>query len=125
MKKILIIEDETLIALSLKKLLTKRGHNVITIESGLEAINLLKRDSFDRVICDLILPDISGFDIIEEARTHLGEDKIKLDFVIMTAYNSSQVLEKAREYGCEILSKPFEDLSLALSIIEGARFERI
>ena len=120
MKKILIIEDETLIALSLKKLLNKRGHQVRTIESGLEAIELLKTDSFDRVICDLMLQDISGFDVIEETRAYLGEEKIKLDFVIMTAYNSTQVLEKAREYGCDILSKPFEDLNLALSIIEGA-----
>ena len=119
MKKILIIEDETLIALSLKKLLTRRGHLVTTIESGLEAIRLIKGEHYDRVICDLMLQDISGFDIIEESRTYLGESKIRLDFVIMTAYNSSQVLEKAREYGCKILSKPFEDLNQALSVIEG------
>lgn len=119
MKKILIIEDETLIALSLKKLLSKRGHEVLTVESGHEAIGLLKTVHFDRVICDLMLQDISGFDIIEESRTYLGDDKIRLDFVIMTAYNSSQVLERAREYGCKILSKPFEDLNKALSVIEG------
>ena len=94
MKKILIIEDETLIALSLKKLLSKRGHEVLTVESGHEAIGLLKTVHFDRVICDLMLQDISGFDI-------------------------SQVLERAREYGCKILSKPFEDLNKALSVIEG------
>lgn len=119
MKKILIIEDETLIALSLKKMLSKKGHMVTTVESGHEAIKLLKSEEFDRVICDLMLQDISGFDIIEESRTYLGNDKIRLDFVIMTAYNSSQVLERAREYGCKILGKPFEDLAKALSIIEG------
>jgi len=119
MKKILIIEDETLIAMSLKKLLTKRGHEVTAVESGTEAISLIRQHNFDRVICDLMLQDISGFDIIEESRAFLGENKIKLDFVIMTAYNSSQVLERAREYGCKILGKPFEDLMAALKVIEG------
>ena len=40
-------------------------------------------------------------------------------FIIMTAYNSPQVLEKAREYKCEILNKPFEDLRAAMKKIEG------
>jgi CheY-like chemotaxis protein len=115
----LIIEDEALIALSLKKLLERRGHIVQTTESGQEAIGLIQTNSYDRIICDLMLQDISGFDVIEESKQLFSADEISRRFVIMTAYNSSQVMEKAKEYNCLILNKPFNDLKEALSIIQG------
>ncbi|MBY0516224.1 MAG: response regulator [Bacteriovoracaceae bacterium] len=120
MKSILIIEDEVLIAQSLKKLLEKRGHKVQTTESGIEAIKYISETNFDRIVCDLMLQDISGFDVLEESRKKYSQDQIGKIFIIMTAYNSPQVLEKASEYECEILNKPFEDLKLAMDKIEGS-----
>lgn len=119
MKKILIIEDEFLIAQSLRKILEKKGHQVIVTESGTEAIRLIAENNYDRIVCDLMLQDISGFDVLEESRRRYSTDDMGKIFIIMTAYNSPQVLEKAREYKCEILNKPFEDLRTAMSRIEG------
>ncbi len=119
MKKILIVEDEILIAQSLRKLLEKRGHLVQTTESGHEAIGLIAQEEFDRIVCDLMLQDISGFDVLEESRKYFSAELIGKKFIIMTAYNSPQVLEKAREYQCEILNKPFEDLHQAMAKIAG------
>lgn len=119
MKRILIVEDEVLIAQSLKKLLQKKGHEVETTESGHEAILRIAKQHYDRIVCDLMLQDISGFDVLEEARKHFSPQELGTKFIIMTAYNSPQVLEKAREYHCEILNKPFDDLKGALARIEG------
>lgn len=119
MKKILIIEDEVLIAQSLRKILEKKGHQVVVTESGHEAIGLIAQNDYDRIVCDLMLQDISGFDVLEESRRRYSVDEMGKIFIIMTAYNSPQVLEKAREYKCEILNKPFEDLRTAMSRIEG------
>lgn len=119
MKKILIVEDEVLIAQSLRKLLEKRGHQVQTTESGHEAISLIAQGDYDRIVCDLMLQDISGFDVLEESRKRYQPDEMGKKFIIMTAYNSPQVLEKARQYHCEILNKPFDDLRLAMTKIEG------
>ncbi len=119
MKNILIVEDEVLIAQSLRKLLEKRGHIVQTTESGHEAINLIAHSDFDRIVCDLMLQDISGFDVLEESKRRYSSHEMGKKFIIMTAYSSPQVLEKAREYHCEILNKPFEDLRQALVKIEG------
>ncbi len=119
MKTILIIEDEVLIAQSLKKLLQRAGHRVDTTESGQEAIRLLQSQAYDRVVCDLMLQDISGFDVLEESRRQLSPDEFRQKFIIMTAYNSPQVLEKARDYQCLILNKPFDDLRSAISKITG------
>ena len=119
MKRILIIEDEVLIAQSLKKMLEKKGHQVETTESGHEAILRIAKQDYDRIVCDLMLQDISGFDVLEESRKRFTPQEMGEKFIIMTAYNSPQVLEKAREYHCEILNKPFDDLKGALTKIEG------
>ena len=115
--KILVIEDEILIQQSLKILLEKKGAIVSCASKGLEAIELIKNNDFDRIICDLMLQDITGFDIIEESKSKYNSDDIKKMFVIITAYSSDQVLSKASEYGCRVLNKPFEDMGNALNIM--------
>ena len=112
---ILIIEDELLIQKSLKKLLEKRGATVKTFASGREAIKDILKNNYDRIVCDLMLKDITGFDIIEESKKKYQLKEIAQIFVIMTAYNSPQVLAKAKDYHCTILNKPFENLEFALN----------
>lgn len=63
-----------------------------------------------------MLQDISGFDVIEEAKRKYSPEQISELFIIITAYSSPQVLEKAALYKCQILSKPFEDLNQAIRI---------
>jgi len=115
--KILIIEDEILIQQSLKKLLVKRGIEVDVSSDGKNAISLIYQNKYDRIICDLMLHDITGFDIIEESKKIYTVDDIKKIFIIMTAYSSQQVLEKAKQYGCKILNKPFVNLQEALKVM--------
>jgi len=124
LKKILLIEDEPLIQKSLKKLLEKKGVEVTVESRGRDAINLILNQSFDRIICDLMLQDISGFDVIEEAKKRYTTNDISKLFIIITAYSSPHVIEKATQYGCMLLSKPFENLEEALSIFmsEGVSF---
>ena len=108
--KILIIEDEILILKSLTKLLEKQGINVTATPSGRKAIDLIKANTYDRVITDLMLQDISGFDILEEAKQFFSNTEIESQFIIITAYSSPQVLTKAEEYGCRVINKPFTDI---------------
>lgn len=112
--KILIIEDEILIQQSLKKLLEKKGATVSTESRGSEALQMIKSQNFDRIICDLMLQDITGFDIIEESKSIYTGKEISNKFIIITAYSSEQVLTKAREYGCIVLNKPFANMKAAL-----------
>ena len=89
----------------------------MTIESrGRDAIGLILNHDFDRIICDLMLQDISGFDVIEEAKGRYTVADISKLFIIITAYSSPHVIEKATQYGCLLLSKPFEDMDQALNI---------
>ena len=116
MKRILLIEDEPLIQKSLKKLLEKKGASVTVESRGRDAIGLIQNLEFDRIICDLMLQDISGFDVIEEAKARYTMAEISTLFIIITAYSSPHVIEKASQYGCMLLSKPFENIDEALNI---------
>lgn len=117
MNKILIIEDEILIQQSLKKLFERKGLQVDVSASGKLAIDLILNNHYDRIICDLMLQDISGFDVIEESKKRFSTEEISTKFVIMTAYNSPQVLSRANSYQCRLLNKPFDDLEQALKIM--------
>ena len=112
----MLIEDEPLIQKSLKKLLEKKGASVTVESRGRDAIGLIQNLEFDRIICDLMLQDISGFDVIEEAKARYTMAEISTLFIIITAYSSPHVIEKASQYGCMLLSKPFENIDEALNI---------
>lgn len=117
MKKIFIIEDEILIQQSLKKLFERRGFSVDVSASGKTAIDMILAQDYDRIICDLMLQDISGFDVIEESKRRYRPEEISQKFVIMTAYNSPQVLSRANAYQCRLLNKPFDDLEAAMRLM--------
>lgn len=112
--KILVVEDEILIQKSLQVLLKKKGAEVDVCSSGKDAIRMILGNDYDRVVCDLMLQDITGFDVIEEAKGKYSPSEISELFVIITAYSSSQVLEKASTYQCSVLNKPFLDMEQAL-----------
>lgn len=122
--KILIVEDEILIQKSLKRMLEKRGVTVMCTASGREAIDYISKEKFDRIICDLMLQDISGFDILEESKRFYTPSEISTIFVIITAYSSSQVLLTAQKYGCTILSKPFDNLDKVIEIFIGDHHDK-
>ena len=108
--KLMIIEDEILIQKSIKKLLEKKGATVDAFAIGRLALESIFNYEYDCIICDLMLKDITGFDIIEEAKKKFTNEEIKKKFVIITAYSSPQILEKAEKYGCRIVLKPFTNL---------------
>lgn len=109
--KFLIIEDEVLIQKSLKRLLERKGCEVSATGSGTEGIELIKQNEYDKIICDLMLNDITGFDILESIKTKYTIEDISNKFIIITAYSSESVLEKAKSYNCRVISKPFDNIS--------------
>src|SRR5690606_20732083 len=113
------IEDEFLIQQSLKKLISRRGFDVTTTSLGQEGINLILNNDYNKIICDLMLQDISGFDIIEESKKKYDRDEISKLFVIITAYSSPQVLAQAESYKCKVLNKPFSNINNAIDTMLG------
>ncbi|MBT4937466.1 response regulator [Candidatus Peregrinibacteria bacterium] len=114
MLKVLIIEDELLIQKSLKILLERKSAQVVTASSGKTAIDIIHREHFDRIICDLMLQDITGFDVFEESKKVYTKEELMKKFIFITAYSSQQVSEQINNYGCRLFTKPFDDINLVV-----------
>ncbi|MBT6325289.1 MAG: response regulator [Bdellovibrionales bacterium] len=115
--KILVVEDEILIQKSIIMLLKKRGVDADGSSSGKEAIDLIINNNFDRILCDLMLKDITGFEIIEESKKKYTTKEIQNKFIIMTAYSSDNILEQASRYGCYIIKKPFNNINQVINYL--------
>lgn len=90
-------------------MLELHGHEVDATVSGAQALDLLRMQKYDRVICDLMLKDITGFEILEECKALFSPEIIREMFIIITAYSSDQILNLATQYGCNLIKKPFVD----------------
>jgi DNA-binding response OmpR family regulator len=76
--KILLVEDDYDIALALTRLLTSRGYAVQTANSVASALEAVDKKVFDILICDLGLPDGTGFQLIESVRKKFATPAIAL-----------------------------------------------
>jgi DNA-binding NtrC family response regulator len=97
LKKILIIDDDTYILKSFSSVLTKRGFQVETAETGKQALEKLKQDSFDLALIDVCLPDMKGTDLLEKAKKEL-EKTVK---IMLTGNPSVETSEKATFEGAD------------------------
>lgn len=107
--KILVVDDKREIAEVLSKFLSKEGHDVKSVDSGNKAIKLLKSKDFDLLLCDLVMPGISGSDVIKtldtlEKRPKVGlvtgwseeikakrKEDLKVDFIVRKPFDFSEL----------------------------------
>ena len=96
-KKILIIEDDKLLANLLTKKLEKEGYEVSVSPQGDKGLTEAKKIKPDLILLDIIMPAMDGFEVMEELKK--DEDLIKIPVIIIS--NSGQPVEisKARELG--------------------------
>jgi len=115
-RKILLVEDETVVRDALRDWLTEDGFVVDVAKDGEEALKKIKEEEFGAIVFDLRLPGIDGLQVFEEAKELKPETK----GVIITAYPSKETLEKAKSLGLlDYLTKPFKVEELE-RIISGA-----
>lgn len=111
---ILIIEDDKLTLNLLQYCIEKLGHKAYLAEDGEEAIKLIADGNFDLLICDIMMPGISGLSLVSVLRTvHL----CTLPIIMMSALNNKPLLDAAFEAGAnDFIAKPFsmEELSAKL-----------
>lgn len=105
--RILVIDDEPLLGQTLR-LAFEGLHDVVVATSGREGLEVLERDtSFDLVLCDLTMPDVSGMRVYERAATL--DARLERRFVMMTggAFTPAAREFLARHSGAR-LEKPFD-----------------
>ncbi|MDO8142541.1 MAG: sigma-54 dependent transcriptional regulator, partial [Candidatus Brocadiales bacterium] len=111
--KILIVDDEKLMRVSLEDKLTKEGYAVTALSNAVEGIKLLQSTNLDAVITDLRLPKMDGMDFLREIKKASPDTVV----VIMTAYGSIENAVMAMKEGAyDYVTKPFslEELTIKL-----------
>ena len=111
--KILIIEDEAKVASFLKKGLQHAGYESDVAADGEEGYEKIVRNSYDLILLDLMLPKMSGFELIPSIRKH----KPSIPIIAVTAKSSVQDRVRGLNIGCDdYLTKPFSFAELLARI---------
>src|SRR5437867_1360386 len=115
-RRILIIDDERPILLTLEALLTRRGYEVETAATASVGLRLLKSKTPFLVLLDLQLPDAEGLQTLDQIKTDFPETQV----VILTAHDSlNNAIESIKRGAYHFISKPYVPEEL-ISLVEKA-----
>ena len=126
-KKILVIDDEQLIAKSLQKLLTYKGYEVSLIQDSSLALPKVKEIDFDLIISDVRMPGMDGIEMIMQIRSYLKESQKKIiPEIIMTGYADLDRYEKAKELNVSAyIYKPFDNVEFLDAVKNALEKEKV
>ncbi|MBU5294586.1 sigma-54 dependent transcriptional regulator [Anaerosalibacter bizertensis] len=102
MTKILLVDDEISFLNIYKKILKKNGYEVVTANNGLEALDIFKKQSFNLIISDMVMPKMDGLQLLKEVNKQSN-----IPMIILTGKGSIELAVKAIKEGAyTFLSKP-------------------
>ncbi len=105
-KNILVMDNEEDMLSSIRTILKKEGYKVSCFDTGKKALNALKTKKFDLLVLDIMMPDLSGWDVFGRARKI--NDKQKVIFVSVLEISPERKRE-LENYGlAEYITKPFD-----------------
>ena len=108
---ILVVDDNPANRDVLERRLTREGHAVVTAHDGAQALKLIGENDFDLVLLDLIMPEISGFDVL--ARLKSDGSTRHIPVIVISALDELDSIVRCIEAGAEdYLSKPFDPILL-------------
>jgi len=112
--KILVCEDEEILLTSLTFRLKKQGFEIILAKDGKEALEKIKTESPDLIVADIVMPQVSGLELITFVRKKM---KSNLPIIMISAMgNDDTVLEAFRLGATDFIAKPFKPSELVLRI---------
>jgi DNA-binding response OmpR family regulator len=116
MAKLLIVDDDKISAKLLDTKLTKRGFECIYVESGSDALEILKTVDFDLVLLDIMMPDMTGTEVLKEIRK--SKNNFELPVIMVTAKDETQDIVEALSQGAsDYVTKPV-NVDIAIARIE-------
>jgi PAS domain S-box-containing protein len=110
--RILLVEDHQDTRRTLSRLLTHFGHNVVTADNVGRAMAIMASNNIDAVLCDIGLPDGSGYEVAAQARANGG-----IKAIALTGFGTEQDVQRSKEAGFDFhLVKPinFQELQTVL-----------
>lgn len=114
-KQLLLIDDDPNLILLVKDYLEFRGYEVMTADNGREALDLLERETPDMIICDVMMPEMDGYSLVEHVRKDPRTSWIPVLF--LSAKGQIQDRVKGLSTGADVyMVKPFEPEELVAQV---------
>ena len=118
--KILVVDDERSMRELLEILLLKHGYDVLCAESGVEAVDIIQKQSFDLVITDIRMNPVNGLEVLKKCKTISPRTTV----IMISAYASTELAVEAMNEGAyDYFPKPFNNDEI-LSVISNAVHSR-
>ena len=121
-ERILILEDEKLLRMTMRKRLEDEGYRVFEAATGQAAIELIREDEPDLLLLDYKLPDMTGIDVLRQVR----EMHLDTSAILLTAFSSSGTAVEAMKLGAhDYLDKPVDYDELLATIAKALETTRL
>jgi DNA-binding NarL/FixJ family response regulator len=115
MKRILVIEDEPEMRRNLLTILKLEKFQPLGAENGRVGLELVKREKPDLILCDVMMPELDGHDVLEALRK--DEDTASIPFIFLTAKGEKADLRSGMNLGADdYLTKPVAKADLLRAI---------
>jgi putative two-component system response regulator len=115
---VLIVDDEQHIREAMKRILSRAGYDCTLAASMREAHGLLETRPFDLLLCDLMMPEESGFTLL----AHVGSTYPELAVLIVSGIDNAEVAEPAANAGADgYIMKPFNANSILINVVGALR----
>jgi DNA-binding response OmpR family regulator len=115
MPRILVIEDSPVLHRFIE--ISLRGHvvEVIPAAKGRAGLDTAIEDPPDLILLDLGLPDIDGWDVLDELRSHPETERIPV--LVSTGWEGNEISVRAHSRGAEVLPKPYAASDLRAAVL--------
>ncbi len=122
MARILIVDDEKKIRHILSIMLKLKGYHVQEAENGKQALMRLEKESFDVIITDLRMPEMDGFQLLEQVKS----SDSPIPVIVITAYATIESAVEAMKKGAvDYITKPFEEEQIILAVEKAIGLSKI
>ena len=113
--RILVVDDEDALRFVLSAELEGEGYAVLSAADGEEAINILRKETFDIILLDIMMPRVSGFEVLKFVKESQPATKV----IMLTGYADLKNAIESKKFGAEdFVSKPYDMVDLLTTIEE-------
>lgn len=119
---VLVVDDEPIILNLVKEILSQEGYQVETASNGKQALQALQTHPFDVVLTDMMMPDMTGMELVQFLRLHHPGNLV----IVFTGYaNYEDAVEAVRQGAFDYLPKPVQPETLRHAIRQALDYQRL
>jgi DNA-binding response OmpR family regulator len=113
--KVLVVDDDPYILMSLEFLMKKSGYEVLIARNGAEALDHIYKDHPHLILLDIMMPDVDGYEICKTVKT--SEDLKDIKVIFLSAKTTEDAIQKGLALGAEkYVTKPFNTKQLVSDV---------